>query len=142
MTPPTRTTSPSNRVPCSPCTGVAISPENARHLVATLIADGGLDALSAAAMIQKGVERDLFAVALEPAERDAILSVMEDPPDGLVELRGVFARDHADRTQGLSGRLYPPSHDLRTFVASVERDRERGVVGCSLGSGTSRSRWS
>ena len=36
--------------------------------------------MSAAAMIQKGVDRDLYAVALEPEERDAILAVLEDPP--------------------------------------------------------------
>jgi hypothetical protein len=48
-------------------------------------------------MIQKGVERDLYAVALEPAERDAILAVLEDPPDGLAELRGVLARDQRER---------------------------------------------
>jgi hypothetical protein len=58
--------------------GVPVTPENARHLVATLMADGGLDAKSAAPMIEKGVDRDLYAVALEPAERDAILSVLED----------------------------------------------------------------
>jgi hypothetical protein len=33
-------------------------------------------AMSAAAMIQKGVDRDLYAVALEPEERDAILAVL------------------------------------------------------------------
>ena len=39
--------------------------------------------MSAAATIQKGVDRDLYAVALEPNERDAILAVLEDPPAGL-----------------------------------------------------------
>jgi hypothetical protein len=43
--------------------------------------------MSAAAMIQKGVERDLYAVALKPVERDAILGMLE-APDGLAELRG------------------------------------------------------
>jgi hypothetical protein len=41
-------------------------------------------------MIQKGVERDLYAVALKPDERDAILAVLEDPPVGLADLRGVL----------------------------------------------------
>jgi hypothetical protein len=54
--------------------------------------------MSAAAMIQKGVDRDLYAVALEPAECDAILAVREEPPDGLVELRGALARDLRERT--------------------------------------------
>ena len=52
---------------------------------------------SAAEMIERGVARDLYAVAVTPEERDAILSVLEDPPDGLVELRGVLARDQRDR---------------------------------------------
>jgi hypothetical protein len=39
--------------------GVAVTAENARHIVASLIADGSPAAMSAAAMIQKGVDRDL-----------------------------------------------------------------------------------
>ena len=48
-------------------------------------------------MIQKGVERDLFAVGLKAAERDAILAVLEDPPEALADLRGRLARDQRDR---------------------------------------------
>jgi hypothetical protein len=48
-------------------------------------------------MINKGVDRELYAVALTPAMRDAILAVLEDPPEGLVELRGVIVRDHRGR---------------------------------------------
>jgi hypothetical protein len=51
-------------------------------------------------MIAKGVDRELYAVAVTPSERDAILSALEDPPDGLVELRGVLARDQRDRRLG------------------------------------------
>ena len=43
--------------------------------------------MSAAAMIQKGVDRD----------RDAILAVLEDPPEGLARATGVLARDQRDR---------------------------------------------
>ncbi len=32
--------------------------------------------MSAAEMIQKGVDHDLYVVALEPEERDAILAVL------------------------------------------------------------------
>jgi hypothetical protein len=78
--------------------GVPVTAENARHIIASLFADGSPAAMSAAAMIQKGVDRDLYAIALEPEERDAILAVLEDPPDGLVELLGVLARDHCDRS--------------------------------------------
>jgi hypothetical protein len=77
--------------------GVAVTAENARHIVASLIADGSPAAMSAAAMIQRGVDRDLYAVALEPEEKGAILAVLEDPPAGLEDLRGALARDHRDR---------------------------------------------
>jgi hypothetical protein len=78
--------------------GIPITPEEARYLVATLIADGGPDTISAAAMIERGLDRELFAVALEHEHRDTILSVLENPPEGLEGLRSVLARDHADRT--------------------------------------------
>ena len=69
--------------------GVPVTPENARHLVATLIADGSPHALSAANEIQKGLDRQLYAVGLERVQRDAILAVL-DPPGGLEELRGCW----------------------------------------------------
>ena len=80
--------------------GVSVSAENARHIVASLFADGSPEAMSAAAMIQKGVDRDLYAVALEPEERDAILAVLEVPPAGFAELRGALARDQRERPNG------------------------------------------
>jgi hypothetical protein len=58
--------------------------------------------MSAAAMIQKGVDRD----------RDAILAVLEDPPEGLAELR-VFWR-------GISATAARPN-----TAASAMRDRMR-----------------
>ena len=69
--------------------GIPITAEDARHL----IADGGPDAVSAAAMIGTGVDAELFEVGLSTEERDAVLSVLEDPPAGLAELRGKLARD-------------------------------------------------
>ena len=78
--------------------GVSVTAENARHTVASLFADGSPAAMSAAAMIQKGVDRDLYAIVLEPEERDAILALLEDPPDGLVELRCALAGDHRERS--------------------------------------------
>jgi hypothetical protein len=77
--------------------GVPVTPENARHLVATLIADSGPHALTAAAMIQRCLDQELFAVALESEERDAILSVLKDQPAGMEELRSTLARDHRNR---------------------------------------------
>ena len=77
--------------------GVSVTAENARHLVASLIADGSADALDAAETIAYAVSRGSDAVALPPGSRDAILSVLEDPPEGLVELRDALARDQRDR---------------------------------------------
>ena len=77
--------------------GVAVTAENARHLVATLIADGEPHALTAAAMIQRCLDQELFAVALESEERDAILTVLNNPPADLKELHDALARDHRNR---------------------------------------------
>ena len=52
--------------------GIPISDRDARHLVATLIAEGTPDALTAAAQISQGVERGLFIVGLSRAERTAV----------------------------------------------------------------------
>ena len=38
------------------------------------------------------VEREARIVALDEDERDAILAVLADPPDGLAELRGTLLR--------------------------------------------------
>jgi hypothetical protein len=77
--------------------GIAFSDEDARHLIATLLGEGTPDALAAAAQRSKGVERNLSAVGLSPGEPAAVLACLEDPPDGLVELRGALLRDHRDR---------------------------------------------
>ncbi len=74
--------------------GIPVSDPDARGLIATLLADGTPDALTAAAQITKGVERNLYAVGLSREERPALLGCLEDPPDGLVELRGVLMREH------------------------------------------------
>ena len=62
--------------------GIPIPGDDARRLIATLLADGTPDALTAAAQITKGVERDLYAVGLTRAARTAVLAYLEDPPDG------------------------------------------------------------
>lgn len=80
--------------------GCPVTPEEARQLVAGLIADGGPNPIAAAEMIEKGVSRDLHSVGITPEMRDAILRVLEDdPPDGLVDLRAVLARDQRDRSR-------------------------------------------
>jgi hypothetical protein len=76
---------------------IPVTPDDARHLVATLISGRFTAGAHRREMILKGVDRELYAVAVTPEERDAILSVLEDPPEGLAELRGKLARDHSDR---------------------------------------------
>jgi len=74
--------------------GIPIDDDDARRLVATLLADGSPDALTAAEQITRGVERDLYAVGLTRAERTAVLACLEGPSEALAELRGVLLREH------------------------------------------------
>jgi len=51
--------------------GIPIGDDDARRLIATLLAEGTTDALTAVEQLTKGVERDLHAVGLTSAERTA-----------------------------------------------------------------------
>ena len=73
--------------------GIPGIPE-ARWLIAALYRDAHRPAVSAALRIDRGIDHDLYAVALTPDERKAMLGVLEDPPAGLRELRGVPMREH------------------------------------------------
>lgn len=68
----------------------------ARAAVASLIADGS----HTAAIIQNDLDRQIAAVALPPAERTAILTQLEEPTEGLAELRGALLRDLHDPATG------------------------------------------
>ena len=82
--------------------GIPVDQEDAQALVATLIADGSPDAVAAAERISVRLERGSKGlIALEPRHRDAILGLLEDPPDGLNELRGALIRDHQQGASGL-----------------------------------------
>jgi hypothetical protein len=74
------------------------SAEDASWLVAALYRDAHPPAVAAAIAIEKGIERELYAVALTPDERTAILAALLDAHDSLAELRGRLATDHAYRT--------------------------------------------
>jgi hypothetical protein len=78
--------------------GCPVAPEDAAWLVAELYRDAHAPGVSAALMIEKGIERELYAVALTPDERTAILGCLVDAPDSLAEFRGRLATDHAHRT--------------------------------------------
>jgi hypothetical protein len=77
--------------------GCPVNPDDAAWLVAELYRDAHAPAVGAAIAIERGLERELYAVALTPAERGAILGVLLDAPDSLAELRGRLATDHASR---------------------------------------------
>jgi hypothetical protein len=74
--------------------GVPVAPDHALWLVYKLRQVGRANDLTAANMIEKGLRDELVAVALTVEERDSILGVLDDPPDGLAELRGKLASDH------------------------------------------------
>jgi hypothetical protein len=77
--------------------GVPIAPDDASWLVGELHWDAHADAVAAALKIQRALDMDLRAIALEPAERTAVLGVLDDPPAGLAELRGRLMQDHTWR---------------------------------------------
>ena len=69
----------------------------AETLIDLLRHSGRADDQSAATIIQNALSRKALSAPLTPDERDAVLGVLEDPPEGLVELRDVLARDEHDR---------------------------------------------
>jgi hypothetical protein len=78
--------------------GIPISQRDARPHTAILIADGRPLEMEAAARIGEGSDQDDRDVATLSIElREAILTVLEDPHDSLLELRGRLARDRAER---------------------------------------------
>jgi len=78
--------------------GVPLRPGDARGLAAMLIAAGEPDGASAAASIGRTLGRGGGLVGVKDGERAAMLTALtSDPPDGLIQLRGVLARDAARR---------------------------------------------
>ena len=65
---------------CSTCVGAPVASDDAGWIVARLYADAHADAVEAAQIIETGIDRQLYAVALTPACRDAILRHLEDAP--------------------------------------------------------------
>ena len=68
-------------------------------LITALDRDAHAPAVSTALMLEKGVDRNLYALGLSAAERTAILGVLDDPPEGLADLGGHLVRDHRPRTR-------------------------------------------
>ena len=87
---------PVGRGPTMRLCGTPVADRDARALVDLLVRHGGNDAIAAATVIDQGVRRHVFAVPLSSREREAVLHVLDDAPDGLVKLRGALAQDQQD----------------------------------------------
>jgi hypothetical protein len=77
--------------------GVPIENELVHELASRLRDIGDTRELNAAEKLEYGLSRDLRLVALTIADREAVLSVLDDPRDGLEELRSVLLADHQRR---------------------------------------------
>jgi hypothetical protein len=73
--------------------GLSVANRDARTLVDLLLRKRTHDAIAAATLIEEGIRRHVATVPLTLAERDAVLSVLWDPPDGLVGLHDRLADD-------------------------------------------------
>jgi hypothetical protein len=71
--------------------GVSVLDENVAALARLLYA-AGLEDTGDALLTALDAEQDL--VALSVADREAILRMLDDPPIGLAELRGVLLSEH------------------------------------------------
>jgi len=78
--------------------GIPLAPGDARLLIAILVATGEPYAVSAANRIGDRLRRGRELIALTPEQRDAVLAVLDDPPDRLASLRGALLR-HRDLRQ-------------------------------------------
>ena len=74
--------------------GVSVREENVAALARLLYA-AGFEETGDALLVALDAEQDL--VALSVADREAILRVLDDPPIGLAELRGVLLAEHEGR---------------------------------------------
>jgi hypothetical protein len=79
--------------------GTPVDNESALELAALLDVAGHEDVADA---IATALEQQRFLMPLTVYDRGAILSVLDDPPEGLAELRGVLLREHEwRRREGL-----------------------------------------
>jgi hypothetical protein len=76
--------------------GVRVRDEDVLDL-ARLLYDAGFD--DAAEAIVDALETEEEIVGLSIQDREAILRTLDDPPDGLSQLRGVLLREHEWRVR-------------------------------------------
>ena len=72
--------------------GIHVSAELVREL-ADLVDE------PAASVLEKALETEVLILALTIADRERILCALDDPPDGLTELRAVLLKEQVWRTR-------------------------------------------
>lgn len=70
--------------------GISIADEDVSAL-AGMLRDAGFD--DTAERLEDAIECETTLLALSITDRESILRTLDDPPDGLVELRGVLLRE-------------------------------------------------
>jgi hypothetical protein len=80
--------------------GVPVKYEDARALVAALLADGSDDAVAAAGLIDVAMRRRLAGLVLSPGLRSAVVAALDKAPAGLVDLRERLLVDQRGRQTG------------------------------------------
>jgi len=73
--------------------GIPVTVEDVGWIVQALYRDSRADAMKLAIRLEAGLARHTALLALDLSERHCILSVLDDPPDSLLELRGVLMRE-------------------------------------------------
>jgi len=73
--------------------GIPVPVEDTGWIIAQLYREARSDAMSLAIRLKRALDRDTAVLALNRPERHVILSVLDDPPDSLLELRGVLMRE-------------------------------------------------
>ena len=78
--------------------GVAVTDNNCRLLITSLIADGAPAALETAERISGELAQRRATTALSPEARDALLrNIPKPPPSGLIALREALVKDQRAR---------------------------------------------
>ena len=77
--------------------GIEVTGSDGRALVDLLMRIGRDVDLALAHRIERAYSRQDPLLALSYKETDLLLGILDDPPDGLTELRGALARDQRDR---------------------------------------------
>ena len=109
--------------------GCPVSVQDARTLVTQLVVDGRPDAIGAAGQIEHALQLDRVMAGLSPDQRSAVLRALADPPDGLLELRGALARDHARRSaNGIPGLEGASGVPFRVILIDEDRSRTSFLV--------------